>query len=73
MLEAREAGAAEGFFGRAVSGTHAIEFITMGTAVVATTFYAAYSVGETIDETIGWFKVWTQNSWKFTEASRKNG
>ena len=49
MLEEREAGAAAGFFGRAVSWTHAIKFMAMGTAVLATTYYAAYSVGETID------------------------
>lgn len=54
LLELREEGAAEGFLGRAVAWDDAIKFMAMGTAVVVTSYYAAYSIGETVDQTITW-------------------
>merc|ERR1719240_889388 len=50
LIEERVEGAAEGFFGRAVSWHNAIKFVAMGTAVIMVTYYAAYSIGETQDE-----------------------
>jgi len=61
MLEEREEGAAEGFLGRAVSWTHAIKFMTMGMAMIVTTYYAAYSIGEVVDQLIGWFDEWSDD------------
>ena len=54
LLELREEGAAEGFLGRAVAWDDAIRLWTLGTAVVVITYYAAYAIGETVDNAVTW-------------------
>lgn len=49
LLELREEGAAEGFLGRAISWSDCIKFVFMGAAVIVTTYFAAYAIGETVD------------------------
>jgi hypothetical protein len=58
FIEEREEGAAEGFLGRAFSWAYAIKFFTMGTAILVGTYYSAYSIGETVDNLIGWMDDW---------------
>jgi len=60
-LEAREAGATEGFLGVAVSYVTMIKFLAMGSAVLISTYYAVYSIGETVDQLIGWFDEWSDD------------
>jgi len=48
-LENRELGATEGFLGVAVPWTVMIKFLAMGSAVLISTYYAVYSIGETVD------------------------
>ena len=71
MLEEREEGAAEGVFGRAVSWTNAIKFLSMGMVVIIVTYYSAYSIGETVDQLIGWFDEWSDD--EDNEGTRENG
>lgn len=54
LLEEREEGAAEGFLGRAVAWDDAIRLWTLGSAVIVITYYAAYSIGETVDNAVTW-------------------
>jgi hypothetical protein len=58
FIEEREEGAAEGFFGRAVSWGYLIKFGAMGAALLVSTYYSAYSIGETVDNLIGWMDDW---------------
>merc|ERR1712070_246121 len=58
FIEEREEGAAEGFLGRAFSWAYAIKFFTMGAAILVGTYYSAYSIGETVDNLIGWMDDW---------------
>jgi hypothetical protein len=67
LVEEREVGAAEGFLGRAISWGDAIKFMALGTAVMVTTYYAAYAIGETLDQSIEWF------STRDSRAEQANG
>ena len=67
LVEEREVGAAEGFLGRAISWGDAIKFMALGTAVIVTTYYAAYAIGETLDQSIEWF------STRDSRAEQANG
>lgn len=58
LVQKRELGAAEGFLGRAVSWGQFIRFGAMGFALVVVTYYGAYSIGETVDNLIGWNDDW---------------
>ena len=58
---AREAGAKEGFFGVTVAHVTMIKFLAMGSAVLISTYYAVYSIGETVDQLIGWFDEWSDD------------
>lgn len=52
----REVAVAEqGFMGAAVSFLDCLKFVTLGLVVAIATYYAAYSIGETVDDLIGWF------------------
>lgn len=56
MVAERETAVAdEGFFGVAVSNIDAIKLMTLGLVVAVVTYYSSYSIGETLDELIGWF------------------
>lgn len=55
LVDERVEGAAEGFLGRAISWGDAIKFLMLGTGIIVTTYYAAYSIGETLDQAIEWF------------------
>lgn len=44
--------------GRAVSWGQFIRFMAMGSALVTVTYYGAYSIGETVDNLIGWNDDW---------------
>jgi hypothetical protein len=57
-MEEREAGVLNGFNGNTISWVNAIKFTFMGAAVVSITYYGAYSIGETIDQLLGWFDAW---------------
>jgi len=62
-VEAREAGAkANGQFGSAVSVMDALKFGALGGVVAMGTWIAAYSMGQTVDELIGWFDEWSDPS-----------
>lgn len=63
-LKAREEGVTKGFLGQAVSYTQAIKFFTLGTAVVVPTYFAAYGIGQTVDQLIGWFDQWQDHKGK---------
>ena len=60
-LEAREVGAKEGFFVVAVAHVTSIKFLAMGSAVLISTYYGVYSIGETVDQLIGWFDEWSDD------------
>lgn len=56
MVEEREVAVAnEGFFGVAVSNMDMLKFMVLGLTVAVVTFYASYSIGELLDELVGWF------------------
>lgn len=55
LIEEREEGAAEGFLGRAISWGYALRFMAIGTATIVITYYAAYAIGETLDNAIDFF------------------
>jgi hypothetical protein len=38
-----------------------IKFLAMGSAVLISTYYAVYSIGETVDQLIGWFDEWSDD------------
>lgn len=62
-VEAREAGVkADGFYGSAVSMVDAMKFGMLGMTVAMGTWIAAYSMGNTVDELVGWFDDWTDPS-----------
>lgn len=56
MVAVREVAVAnEGFMGVAVSYMDLIKFLTLGLVVAVVTYYSAYSLGEVVDDLIGWF------------------
>lgn len=56
MVEEREVAVSnEGFFGVAASHMDMLRFMALGITVAVVTFYASYSIGELLDELIGWF------------------
>lgn len=70
MIAAREKGVeAEGFFGTAVSFMDCLKGLTLGMVVAIATYYSAYSIGETVDNLIGWFDQWDDK--KFNEGDDK--
>lgn len=42
----------------------------MGVAVVMVTYYAAYSIGETVDQLLAWFDKWVEADRENTECTR---
>ena len=48
-----------------------IKFLAMGSAVLISTYYAVYSIGETVDQLIGWFDEWSDD--ERSEATQQNG
>jgi len=73
MIEERDkAVAEEGFLGVSVSFLDILKFAILGMVVVVVTFYSAYSIGETVDELIGWVDDWSSDATrKFKEAINK--
>ena len=61
MIETREVEVKEGFLGKAVSYTDCIKFLAMGSAILISTFYASWSIGDTVDQLIGWFDKWSDD------------
>lgn len=59
-IDARVLGAAtEGIFGTAISNMDMFRFGTLGMVYAIATWITAFSLGETVDELIGWFDDWT--------------
>lgn len=73
MIEERDkAVAEEGFLGVSVSFLDILKFGILGMVIVVVTFYSAYSIGETVDQLIGWVDDWSSDaSRKFQEAVNK--
>lgn len=62
-VETREAGVkADGYYGSAVSMVDAMKFGVLGMVVAMGTWISAYSMGNTVDELVGWFDDWTDPS-----------
>lgn len=62
-VEQREADVADkGQYGVAVSTLDAMKFGAIGMIVAMGTWISAYSMGNTVDELIGWFDDWTDPS-----------
>lgn len=60
MIEQRDKEVAEeGFLGVSVSALDMMKFTIVGIVVVVVTYYSAYSIGETVDELIGWADNWS--------------
>lgn len=63
LIETREASVkADGFYGSAVSMLDAMKFGMLGMVVAMGTWIAAYSLGNTVDENIGWFDQWSDDA-----------
>lgn len=73
MIEERDkAVASEGFLGVSVSFLDILKMGILGMVVVVVTFYSAYSIGETVDQLIGWVDDWSSDaSRKFAEGINK--
>lgn len=55
VAEREHAVATEGFMGTAVSYLDMLRHMTLGLVIAVATYYATYSLGETVDDLIGWF------------------
>lgn len=64
-VEAREVGAKkDGTFGSAVAMLDAMKFGMLGMVVAMATWTSAYSLGNTVDELVGWFDAWSDDASK---------
>ena len=55
IAEREEAVATEGFLGAVVSMNDLFKFGCLGLVVSVVTWYSAHSIGEVVDELLGWF------------------
>ena len=70
MVEERDTAVAdEGFMGASVSVRDCMKFVALGIVVMVTTYWASWSIGDVVDELIGWFDKWDDK--KFSEGTDK--